>query len=141
MDNGAIGQKLQTLDEELTRLRSLEKITAARLADEWQTRRAIERSLQILVEIVVDVCQRLMAQAGQTPGRTGRDAIERCVRLGVLSDAAPYHDMVQFRDLIVHRHEQVDVAILADLMQRRLSDFERFRDEVLAYDREASDGA
>lgn len=133
MINGVILQKLQTLEEELAQLQLLEEVTAARLADEWQMRRAVERSLQILVEVMIDVCQRLLAQAGQTPGTTGRDAIERCVQLGALSDIEPYHKMVQFRNFIVRRYERVDAAILADIIQRHLSDFEHFRDEVLAY--------
>jgi uncharacterized protein YutE (UPF0331/DUF86 family) len=41
--------------------------------------------------------------------------------------------MVRFRNFIVHRYERIDVNILADMINHRLSDFEQFRDEVLAY--------
>lgn len=41
--------------------------------------------------------------------------------------------MIQFRNFIVHRYEQVDIEILVEIVNRRLSDFERFRNEVLAY--------
>lgn len=37
------------------------------LADDWRTRRAIERDLQVLVEIVLDVCQRLISLANEVP--------------------------------------------------------------------------
>ncbi len=133
MINGVILQKLQTLDDVLIELRSLGTVSVAQLQAEWRTRRAIERDLQVLVEIVIDVCQRLLSVSGHTPSSTGRQAVERCVTLGILSDAAAYKKMVQFRNFIVHRYERVDDAILVDMVNRRLTDFDRFREEVLIY--------
>ena len=133
MLNGVIAQKLQTLDQVLIELRSLGEVDVAQLRDDWRTRRALERDLQILVEIVVDVCQRLISLAGQTPAATGADAIIRCVQLGALSDDEAYRNMVRFRNFIVHRYEQIEVGILATVVNRRLGDFDRFRDEILAH--------
>ncbi len=41
--------------------------------------------------------------------------------------------MARFRNFIVHRYERVDVEILADMVNRRLVDFEHFRSEILNY--------
>ena len=133
MINGVIAQKLQTLDEILGELRSLGRVSAATLREDWRTRRAVERDLQILVEVVIDVCQRLIALAGQSPAPTGADAVARCVQMGVLSDDDAYRQMVRFRSFVVHRYERIDVDVLAEVLNRRLPDFEQFRDEVLAY--------
>jgi uncharacterized protein YutE (UPF0331/DUF86 family) len=139
MVNGMIAQKLQSLDNVLLELRSLGKVTAAQLEKDWRTKRAVERSLQILVEVVIDVCQRLIVLAEQSPATTGRDAIERAVKLGVISDSEAYYKMVQFRNFIVHRYERVDNTILAEMVNRCLPDFEQFRNEILIYVREATD--
>jgi uncharacterized protein YutE (UPF0331/DUF86 family) len=133
MINGVIAQKLQTLDEILIELRSLGRVSAAELRKDWRTRRAIERDLQILVEVVIDVCQRLIALAGLAPAATGADAVARCVQMGALSDEDAYRQMVRFRNFIVHRYERIDVDVLVGVINRRLPDFDRFRDEVLAY--------
>jgi len=133
MINGVILQKLQSLDETLLELRSLGQISAGQLNDDWRTRRAVERDLQVLVEIVIDICQRLISLAGQTPAVTGVDAIERCIQWGALSDDEAYRQMVRFRNYIVHRYEQVDVTILTDVVNNHLADFDQFRAEVLAY--------
>lgn len=133
MLNGVIAQKLQSLDQVLTELRSLGQVDPAQLNSDWRTRRAVERDLQILVEIVIDICQRLISLAGQSPGATSIDAVERCIQLGALSDDEVYRKMVRFRNFIVHRYERIDVNILADMINHRLLDFEQFRDEVLAY--------
>ncbi len=136
MLNGIIIQKLQSLDEILLELRSLGEVEAAQLSGDWRTRRAVERDLQVLVEIVIDVCQRLISLSGQTPATTGGDAVERCVQLGALSNYDAYRKMVQFRNFIVPRYDRVEVNILADMVNHRLPDFENFREEVLAYVKE-----
>jgi uncharacterized protein YutE (UPF0331/DUF86 family) len=71
----------------------------------------------------------------QPPGHTSFEAIQHCIQLGALDpqDAAVYRKMVQFRNFIVHRYEKVEMSILVEMVNRRLPDFERFHDQVLAY--------
>lgn len=66
MINGVGAQKLQALDLMLAELRTLDVVSAKTLRTDWQQRRAIERNLQVLVEVVIDVCQRLVMLTGQT---------------------------------------------------------------------------
>ncbi|MEJ2262810.1 MAG: DUF86 domain-containing protein [Anaerolineales bacterium] len=131
--NGVILRKLETLDTTLSDVRSLDEVSVEQLESDWRTRRAIERSLQVMVEIVLDICQRIISVAGQSPASTGTEAVQRCIQLGALSDFRPYRQTIQFRNFIVHRYERVDTAILVDMVNRHLPDFERFRDEILAY--------
>ena len=133
MINSVVLQKLQALDEALAEIRSLGQISISQLKTDWRTCRAVERDLQVLVEIVIDVCQRLISLAGQTPSATGGEALRRCVQLGVLASDEPYRRMVQFRNLIVHHYDRVDVEILAGIVNRHLGDFEQFRNEILKY--------
>jgi uncharacterized protein YutE (UPF0331/DUF86 family) len=131
--NGIVTSKLQLLDEVLGNLRSLGRLTSQQLDTDWRTKMTVERALQILVEIVIDVCQRIVAESGQTPASSGREAVVRCVELGVLSSVDPFQRMIQFRNFVVHLYERVETAFLVDILNNRLDDFERFRDEVLAY--------
>lgn len=133
MLNGVIVNKLQSMDQTLDELRSLGTVSVAQLENDWRIQRAIERNLQVLVEIVIDVCQRILVLENQTPASTSADAIERCVQLGALSGHDSYRKMEQFRNFIVHRYEKVDTGILVGMVNKRLADFERFRDEILDY--------
>ena len=139
MINGVIAQKLQNLDTILIELRSLGCLTVQELDQDWRTKRAVERSLQILVEIVIDVCQRVLSLSGQTPATTGGDAVDRVIQMGILDRYDAYFKMVQFRNFVVHRYERVDNAVLLDMVNRRLVDFERFHNEILAYVRKTID--
>jgi uncharacterized protein YutE (UPF0331/DUF86 family) len=133
MINGVILQKLQTLDEALTELRSLGSVTIEQLERDWRTRKAIERNLQIMVEIVIDICQRILSVTQQIPASTSADAIERCAQMGVISHYEGYEKMVRLRNFIVHRYEKIDLTILVGMINRYLGDFDRFREEILAY--------
>ena len=141
MLNGVLLRKLSALDQTLSELRSLGRVSAAQLSADWRTRRAVERDLQVLVEIVIDVCQRILALAGQAPAATGAEAVERCIALEVLAPKDAYRRMVQFRNFVVHRYEQVEVAVLVDIVNDRLDDFGGFRSEVLRYAEGQSGGS
>jgi uncharacterized protein YutE (UPF0331/DUF86 family) len=141
MINGVILNKLQSLDEVLAELQSLGVVTTDQLDADWRTRRAVERDLQVLVEIMIDICQRFLSLADRTPAATATEAMQRCVEMGVLSDYANYRRMVQFRNFIVHRYERIDLSILVEIVNRHLKDFERFKKEVLDYVRSRELGA
>ena len=133
MVNGVIAQKLQALDTVLAELPTLGVVSAKTLRSDWQQQRAIERDMQLLVEVVIDVCQRLVAVIGQSPATSGADAIERCIQMGALTPDENYTRMVRLRNFLVHRYEHIDPDILANMVNRHLGDFEKFRNEILAY--------
>lgn len=140
MINGVIAQKLQSLDHVLSELRSLGHISIRQLEQDWRTKKAVERNLQILVEIVIDICQRLLSLDGQAPATTGRDAVDRAISSGFIDRNDAYFKMVQFRNFVVHRYEHVNNEILAGMVNQRLGDFEQFRNEVMDYVRKTADG-
>ncbi|VAW31669.1 6-phosphofructokinase [hydrothermal vent metagenome] len=133
MINGVIAAKLQSFEEVLNELRSLGEIDVAQLQNDWRTQRAVERNLQVLVEIAIDLCQRFIALLSQSPATTGTDAIERCIQLNILTDKPDYRQMVRFRNFIVHRYDRIDPAVLVDVVNNQLPVFEQFRDEILTY--------
>ena len=125
--------KIRNLEEVLAELRSLGDLTEERLSREWVVRRAVERDLQVGVEIVLDICHRLLALAGNAPVSTGRQAIESCVEIGVLESIGPYGEMIGFRNMVVHRYDRIEPKLLVELVNHRLHDFDTFKRQVLAY--------
>jgi uncharacterized protein YutE (UPF0331/DUF86 family) len=128
--NGVILKKLSVMDDEVARLKALGDATIARLAGDHFLKHGIERSLQICVEVVIDVAQRILSLEGRQPAPTAFDALQGLEALGVLASADRYRPMVQFRNFIVHRYERVDSAVLADILSNHLDDFAAFRNEV-----------
>ena len=128
--NGVILKKFAVLETELARLRALGAITPAQLDAEHFLKHGIERALQICVEIVVDVAQRILSIEGRSPTPTAFDAMSGLESLGVIVSAERYRAMIQFRNFVVHRYERVDSAVLVQILRQHLGDLEAFRDEV-----------
>lgn len=130
--NGVILKKFAVMDDEVARLRALGEVTVARLDADHFLKHGVERSLQICVEVVIDVAQRILALEGRQPAATAFDAMRALESMGVIASAERYRPMLQFRNFVVHRYERVDTQVLVGILQRHLGDLGAFRDEVAA---------
>jgi uncharacterized protein YutE (UPF0331/DUF86 family) len=129
--NGIIQRKLALMDQDLPRLQqAMAGVDLKAFKDNWGLQRIAERTLQVMVEIVIDVCERLVALKGDGPAATAGQAVEKLVELGMLKSAEPYKSMVRFRNLIVHQYQEIDPAILYDLATNHLDAFRQFRAEI-----------
>jgi len=129
--NGIIQRKLALLDRYLLQLQgSLNDVDLAGFRDNWAMQRMTERVLQVMVELVVDIAERIIAIEKAGPVATSAEAIEKLVAIGVIKSAQPYAEMVRFRNFIVHQYEEIDPAIIFDIAKNRLEDFRLFRDEI-----------
>ncbi|MEA3240057.1 MAG: DUF86 domain-containing protein [Pseudomonadota bacterium] len=129
--NGVIQRKLALLDKQVQRLReSLKGISCEEFSQSWEKRSMTERALQVAVEIIIDVAERIIALDGAGPVATAAEAMQLLERLGVLESQNPYVDMVRFRNLILHQYEEIDPGLLYNLATERLDDFRKFRDEI-----------
>ena len=86
--------------------------------------------MQICVEIIIDVAQRILSLKGRQPAPTAFDALLGLEVIGIISSAEYYRAMIQFRNFVVHRYERVDANILISILNNHLDDFSAFRDEV-----------
>jgi len=129
--NGVIQRKFALLDKYLLQLQSsLKDVGFETFRDDWIQQRMTERALQVMVEIVIDIAERIIAVQNAGPAASATEAIEKLVELDVLKSAKPYINMVRFRNLIVHQYEEIDPEILYNLARNQLEDFRQFRNEV-----------
>ena len=129
--NGIVQRKLALLDRYLLQLQgNLKDVDLAGFRDNWVMQRMTERVLQVMVELVVDIAERIIAIEKAGPVATSAEAIEKLVAIGVIKSAKPYAEMVRFRNFIVHQYEEIDPAIIFNIAKNRLEDFRLFRDEI-----------
>lgn len=130
--NGIIMRKFALMNKQLT---NLEKVLAGidkeTFTGDWALRTIAERALQVCIEIMIDVAERIIALAGKGPVATAAEAIEGIRDMNVISSAETYLKMVKFRNLVVHAYEEIDPEILYEIAFHNLDDFRRFRDELL----------
>ena len=129
--NGVIQRKLSLLDHQVGNLEQhLKGVAQAAFVEDWVLRSMAERALQVAAEIMIDISERIVALKNAGPVASAAEAIERLVQLGVLKSPDPYVRIVRFRNLIVHHYEEIDPAILYDVVANHLDDFRRFRAEI-----------
>ncbi len=110
--NGILLRKVRVIEQVIAELQSLVPLSVEQLQADWKIQCAVERNLQIAIEAMIDICQRILSVKGQTPASTAAKAIKRCVQLGVLSNEHPYRRTVQFRDFMVHPYEEISPNLL-----------------------------
>ncbi|HKN87208.1 MAG TPA: DUF86 domain-containing protein [Nitrospiraceae bacterium] len=121
------------MEETLRRLREHLPADYEEFSEDWACQKVVERALQIMIEAMIDIGERLIALAGGSPAETSVAVMERLQVLGVLQNAGRYGPMVRFRNFLVHQYEQVDLSILYGIITKKLSDIEAFAAEVKAY--------
>ena len=130
VSNGVIASKIEFLNATVSQLRTLSDLTTARLEQDYFLKRGVERSLQLCVEAVIDIAHRLVSLLDEPPCTSASAALATLQRRGVIESADHYRRMVQFRNIVVHRYQSVDNAVLVDIVRNRLGDLERFVEEV-----------
>lgn len=128
--NGVISRKIEALSQELLFIRSFKKLTTNKLDKDLKLKRATERSLQICVEIVIDIANRILSLQNQSPSTASFESLKRIQALGVIKDALKYEKMIKFRSLVVHRYESINNEELLNICCNHLSLFEDFIKEI-----------
>jgi uncharacterized protein YutE (UPF0331/DUF86 family) len=128
--NGIVESKLRFLEQTLADLEGWSLGDSMAFARNSMLRRAVERALQLAVESIIDVAERILAARHLVPEDTAAQSLRRLQEIGVLKDASRYAEMVRFRNFIVHRYEQIDPQIVYGLAKTRLGCFRDFVDEI-----------
>ena len=129
--NGVIQRKLALLDTQIQNLKKhMRGVKRDVFVDDWMLRSMAERALQVAVEIVIDIAERILALNGAGPAASASESIKKLVDIGILGSGNPYVEMVRFRNLIVHEYEEIDPTLLYRLITEKLGDFALFRSEI-----------
>jgi len=86
----------------------------AEVAESPVYRRLLERSYQLIVEAMVDVCRHVVSAKGWSPAYSSREYVEECARRGVVSRDLGQEIVraIGLRNIIIHRYLEVDYSRL-----------------------------
>ncbi len=103
--------------------------------DNKMLRRAVERTLQIAIEMCLDIGRRLIALEGFRYPEDNQDVFRVLAEERVVStDLLPtLREMARFRNLIVHDYARIDDARVYGILKKRLGDFDAFAEAVRVY--------
>lgn len=128
--NGILENKLRTIEEKLAEIESWKIESVSQLLENSMLRNATERALQVAIEAVIDICERILALESVPAPATSAEAIRQVISRGILSDNPDYLEMIRFRNFIVHRYEKIDPEIIYLIVSKKLQVFKTFIHEI-----------
>ena len=131
--NGIIERKLRTIEENIEAIKSWQIESFQQFSESSLLQKATERALQISIEVMIDISERILALNKLTPEDTSVENMQKLEKLGVIQSANDYADMIRFRNFIVHRYEKVDAEIVYSIIKNKLNLFDKFVEEIRSY--------
>lgn len=135
VDVALVLRKLASLDEYRRQVAEFSATTVAEYRQDWKTQRIVERTLQMMIELCVDVAGHIISDNGLRTPETYADTFRVLGESGILTveQTAVMEKMAKFRNIVVHQYEAVDSEIVVLILQRHLSDFEVFTETITRY--------
>jgi len=136
MDNiDKINLRIEKLKEYINNLKVLKGITSQKLINDLDKRLKAERLLQLAIEACIDIAELVIVdQRLPSPVDSG-DAIEILGKKGIIDAkfSKDFAKAVGFRNILVHDYVDIDYKEVADKINNRLGDFDRFAQEVAKF--------
>src|SRR5262245_36032035 len=100
-----ITRHLEQLRTYLDRLAELRQHSREALRSDWHIQSMVERNLQLAIEVVISVCEQVIASLALPTPESGREALASLADAGVLTQelAGTLQQAVGFRNIIVHQ--------------------------------------
>jgi uncharacterized protein YutE (UPF0331/DUF86 family) len=133
VDKTLILRKLAELEECLGQIREYANITVDRYSNDWKAQRIVERTLQMMIEICVDIAGHIISDKGYRIPATYADAFRVLHENGVLNKNLfeTMEKMAKFRNIIVHHYDKVDTEIVLGILRKDLKDFSAYKDAII----------
>lgn len=133
VDKALILRKLAELEEYLEQIREFSSVAIAEYEGNWKTQRIVERTLQIMIELCVDIAGHIISDKKLRVPISYADAFRSLHEAGIISAdlLGIMEQMAKFRNIVVHQYEKVDAAIVMLILQKHLADFLVFKDEIV----------
>jgi uncharacterized protein YutE (UPF0331/DUF86 family) len=133
VDKTLILRKLADLEQYLDQIREFSKVSAEVYSGDWKIQRIVERTLQIMIELCIDIAGHIISDQKLRVPVNYADTFKSLAETGLITpDILDIMvKMAKFRNIVVHQYESVDTAIVIMILNNHLGDFLRFRDAVL----------
>ena len=133
LDKNLILRKLSELEDYQSQLEEYENISVNAYNNDWKVQRIIERTLQLMIEICVDISHHIISARKYRIPTSYADTFLVLFEQQVFDETLldRLQQMAKFRNILVHNYEKVDPEIVIPLLKHNLNDFTLFRNSIL----------
>lgn len=133
VDKNLILRKLSELENYQSQIEEYKRITVKDYRDDWKLQRIIERTLQLMIEICLDISHHIISDRKYRVPTCYSDTFLVLFEQGLIDEKLfnILQQMTKFRNILVHNYEQVDPEIVISILRNNLKDFLLYRDAIL----------
>jgi uncharacterized protein YutE (UPF0331/DUF86 family) len=134
-ESEVLQERLKLLDEYTSDLRAFQEISFQEYQENKIIRRAVERTLHLVVETCLDIGRHMIVLEGFRAPEDNKDVFRVLNEEGIVSETllASLISMAGFRNLIVHDYTRIDDGAVFGILRKRLGDFDQFAKAVIQY--------
>lgn len=135
VDKQVVQRKLNKLNQYLNELSTFRNISWEKYMKNFQYQRAVERLIQLIVDVATDINVHAVVDAGKPSPRDSFDSFIQAAKLGMLplDFARKIAPSTGERNIIVHEYEQIDDGIVYDSIADTLVVYKQYYDYVLSF--------
>lgn len=129
-DPALVAKKLALIESCVSDLHRLAQPEA--LATDVREQRFVEHTLQVAIQAALDVASHIVSDRRLGEPRTNRELFDLLQRDAWIEEplASTLRNMAGFRNVLVHGYEDVDLAVVRDVLANHLGDLETFVEAV-----------
>ena len=133
--DATITSKLRDLERYVQQLQKFQSYRYGDIENDLEKIWAIERGLQVSIQIIIDVGNHILASIGENHVNDYTDVLSKLGQHNILPPrfAAEIQVMAGFRNILVHRYTEVDLEKVYDVLQNRLGDFMKYIGYIQSY--------
>lgn len=122
-DDDLVAKKLAFIETCVRELRELAR--PERIEHDLREERFVSHTLQLAIQAALDVASHIVSDERLGEPTSNRQLFELLVGNGWVprSLARPLAQMAGFRNVLVHGYQEVDKAVVRDVVENRLDDF------------------
>jgi uncharacterized protein YutE (UPF0331/DUF86 family) len=126
-------RKLADLETYINQMQEYSTITVKEYSKDWKIQRIVERTLQMMIELCVDIINHVIADKKYRVPTSYGDTFQVLEEEGLISDEQcnTMKKMAQFRNIIIHHYDKVDETIVVNILRQNLKDFLEYRDSII----------
>ncbi len=142
VDKLLVGRKLAQIDTYLKQIGDFSKISLSQYKNDWKTQRIVERTLQILIEVCIDIANHIISDQGMRLPTGYADTFKILMENKVIGKTlcGTLEKMAKFRNVVVHQYETVDPAIVISILHKNLREFEKYKEAIIEHLSSQQDG-
>lgn len=130
-----IKRKLAELDTYLGQLKEYQDIKLSDYKSQWKTQRIVERTLHIMIELCVDIANHIISDCDLRPPTSYADTFSVLMEGKIINKSLSerLQKMAKFRNILVHRYEEIEPEIVISILRKDLKDFDLFKKAILNF--------